>query len=157
MRDPNLPVSNLASIFAKPIDRPIEGVIKADDEASLRSEVEEYILTNELARRLEEFLGAYTHYTNANGVWISGFFGSGKSHLLKMLALLLENREVEGAPRARPLPGQGRGQSQLDPERRPAQGSRDPCQEHPLQHRPEGRCDQQDAGGRPAGGLRQGL
>jgi hypothetical protein len=72
-------------------------VIKADDEAGLRSEVEEYILTNELAKRLEEFLGAYTHYTNANGAWISGFFGSGKSHLLKMLALLLENRQVEGA------------------------------------------------------------
>lgn len=86
----------MSAIFAKPIDRPIEGVIKADDEASLRTEVEEYILTNELARRMEEFLGAYTHYTNANGVWISGFFGSGKSHLLKMLALLLENRLVEG-------------------------------------------------------------
>ncbi len=98
-------------IFAKPIDRPIEGVIKADDEASLRSEVEEYVLTNEVARRLEEFLDAYTHYTNANGVWISGFFGSGKSHLLKMLALLLENRAVEGARGARPLPGQGRGKA----------------------------------------------
>ncbi len=89
--------STLSAIFAKPIDRPIEGVIKADDQARLRNEVEEYILTNELAKRLEEFLGAYTHYTNANGVWISGFFGSGKSHLLKMLALLLENRQVEGA------------------------------------------------------------
>ena len=87
----------LSAIFAKPIDRPIEGVIKADDEASLKLEVEEYILTNEVAKRLEVFLAAYTHYEGANGVWISGFFGSGKSHLLKILALLLENRVVDGA------------------------------------------------------------
>ncbi|MGB2772651.1 MAG: BREX system P-loop protein BrxC, partial [Anaerolineae bacterium] len=82
----------------KPINRPIEGVIKADDEASLKLEVEEYVLTNEVARRLETFLAAYTHYEGANGVWVSGFFGSGKSHLLKTLALLLENRVIDGVP-----------------------------------------------------------
>lgn len=86
----------LKSIFNKPIDRPIEGVIKADDEASLHLELEEYVLTNEVAKRLESFLDAYNNYENANGVWISGFFGSGKSHLLKILALLLENREIDG-------------------------------------------------------------
>ena len=88
----------LATIFAKPINRPIEGVIKADDEASLKLEVEEYVLTNEVAKRLETFLAAYTHYEGANGVWVSGFFGSGKSHLLKTLALLLENRVIDGVP-----------------------------------------------------------
>lgn len=86
----------LKSIFEKPIDRPIEGVIKADDEASLRVEIEEYVLTNEIEKRLEDFLDAYNNYQGANGVWVSGFFGSGKSHLLKMLALLLENRTVDG-------------------------------------------------------------
>ena len=88
----------LSGIFVKPVDRHIEGVIKADDEASLRQEVEEYVLTNEVAKRLNAFLDAYNKYEGANGVWISGFFGSGKSHLLKMLALLLENRPVEGVP-----------------------------------------------------------
>ena len=86
----------LNTLFKKPIDRPIEGVIKADDNSRLLTEVEEYVLTNEIEKRLEEFLGAYNNYKNANGAWISGFFGSGKSHLLKMLALLLENREIEG-------------------------------------------------------------
>ena len=38
----------LHTIFKKPVDRPIEGVIKADDEASLRLEFEEYVLTNEI-------------------------------------------------------------------------------------------------------------
>ncbi|AUZ77883.1 BREX system P-loop protein BrxC [Aeromonas hydrophila] len=87
----------LKTIFNKPVDRPIEGVIKADDEASLRLEIEEYVLTNEVEKRLESFLDAYNNYQGANGVWVSGFFGSGKSHLLKMLALLLENRQIDGA------------------------------------------------------------
>jgi hypothetical protein len=90
-------MTTLKDIFAKPIDRAIEGVIKADDDASLRLEVEEYVLTNEVEKRLESFLDAYNKYEGANGVWVSGFFGSGKSHLLKMLALLLEDREVGGA------------------------------------------------------------
>ncbi|MFZ4628907.1 MAG: BREX system P-loop protein BrxC, partial [Blastocatellia bacterium] len=88
----------LKSIFNRPVDRPIEGVIKADDEASLRLEIEEYVLTHEVEKRLESFLDAYNNYQGANGVWISGFFGSGKSHLLKMLALLLENRQIDGVP-----------------------------------------------------------
>lgn len=86
----------LKDIFEKPIDRAIDGVIKADDEASLRVELDEYVITGEIGQRLEQFLEAYNNYDTSNGVWISGFFGSGKSHLLKMLALLLENREVDG-------------------------------------------------------------
>ena len=89
-------MTKLRSIFEKDVGRPIEGVIKADDEASLRTEVEEYVLTQEIERQLARFLDAYNDYRTANGVWISGFFGSGKSHLLKMLALLLENRSIDG-------------------------------------------------------------
>jgi hypothetical protein len=88
---------NLKTIFKKPVDRQIEGVIKADDEASLHLEIEEYVLTNEVEKRVESFLDAYNNYEGANGVWISGFFGSGKSHLLKMLALLLEDRKIDGS------------------------------------------------------------
>ena len=82
----------LSTVFEKPIDRHIEGVIKADDEANLRQEVEEYVLTNEVAKRLDAFLAAYNDYQGANGVWISGFFGSGKRR----------------HPGARPLPAQNR-------------------------------------------------
>ena len=82
----------LNDIFSKRINRPIEGVIKADDASSLLNEIEEYVLTNEVQKSLSLFLSAYNDYSAAtqNGVWISGFFGSGKSHLLKMLSLLLE-------------------------------------------------------------------
>ncbi|WP_448390536.1 BREX system P-loop protein BrxC [Microbacterium aurum] len=89
----------LQEIFAKDVQRPIEGVVKADDSRNLGTEVEEYVLTNEAAKGLEQLLEAYTNYTNANGVWISGFFGSGKSHLLKMLAHLLGDVEGQDFPR----------------------------------------------------------
>lgn len=90
----------LNQIFAKDVQRPIEGVIKADDASHLGEEVEEYVLTNEAAKGVEQLLEAYTQYTNANGVWISGFFGSGKSHLLKMLAHLLGDVEGQAFDRA---------------------------------------------------------
>jgi len=85
----------IGDIFTRSIDRPIEGVIKADDDTNLATEVDEYVLTGETAAAMEDLLETYAgRFTGGNGVWISGFFGSGKSHLLKMLAHLLGN--VEG-------------------------------------------------------------
>lgn len=86
----------LNEIFSKDINRSIEGVVKADDTAHTFDEVEEYVITNELTSKLEDFFEAYAHYKGANGVWISGFFGSGKSHLLKILSYILEDKEYEG-------------------------------------------------------------
>ena len=91
--------TSIASLFARPIYRYIDGVIKADDQSALRTEVEEYVLTQEAGQRLLAFLEAYNDPSiPATGAWISGFFGSGKSHLLKMLALILENRVIDGKP-----------------------------------------------------------
>jgi hypothetical protein len=125
----------LKSIFQKPVDRPIEGVIKADDEASLRLELEEYVLTQEVEKRLESFLSAYNHYEVANGVWVSGFFGSGKSHLLKVLALLLENRTIDGMPALDLFLPKCKDNEILRADLKK--------EKHPVQHRPEGRPDQQ--------------
>ena len=147
----------LNEIFAKDVQRPIEGVIKADDVAHLGTEVEEYVLTNEAAKGLELLLEAYTNYTNANGVWISGFFGSGKSHLLKMLAHLLGDVEGQDFDRAKvvgELPRQGHRRL---PARPADQGRAHPGQEPAVQHRPEGHADQQGPDRRLAQGVRQGL
>lgn len=82
---------SIRSLFEKDVDRLIEGVIKADDERHLATEVEEYVITNEVDKRLGDLLDHYADGEGSNGVWVSGFFGSGKSHLLKMLSLLLQN------------------------------------------------------------------
>ena len=92
----------IKDMFAKPIDRDIKGVIKvgqADDE-NIRQELEEYVVTRELQKHFADFFGSYKKgingHTDKMGVWISGFFGSGKSHFLKILSYLLGNKEVNG-------------------------------------------------------------
>ncbi len=81
-------------LFLKPVDRPIDGVIKADDARNLQTELEEYVVTRDVALGLDTFTHRYLHEVTANGVWISGFFGSGKSHLLKILSLILDGKPL---------------------------------------------------------------
>ncbi len=83
----------IRDLFEKQIDRYIETVVKADDRDNISDEISEYVITNEIARKIRDFFYAYTNYSGANGVWISGFFGSGKSHLLKILSYVLANKE----------------------------------------------------------------
>ena len=92
----------LQNIYKADINRDINGVIKVaqDDEQSIVQELTEYIITKELRRHFNTFLNHYEHSleqpTDKIGVWISGFFGSGKSHFLKMLSYLLSNKTVGG-------------------------------------------------------------
>jgi len=89
-------------MYKADINRNINGVIKVaqDDERSLEQELREYIITKELRRHFSTFLKHYEasleQPTDKIGVWISGFFGSGKSHFLKMLSYLFENPIVAG-------------------------------------------------------------
>ena len=93
---------HIEQILAKNIDRPLDGVVKASNSAQLETEVNEYVITTEVAGHLGKLLDTYTQPGNpeSNGVWISGFFGSGKSHLLKMLAYLLGDVDGSGIDRA---------------------------------------------------------
>lgn len=92
----------IRDLFAKDIDRPINGVVKVsqDDSASLEQELSEYVVTRELSRHFSDFFESYCAALDAPtdriGVWISGFFGSGKSHFLKILSYLLSGKEVAG-------------------------------------------------------------
>lgn len=92
----------LKDMYLKRIDRDIKGVIKVgqDDYENVNQELEEYVLTEELNKHFDEFFDNYKKgilgQTDKMGVWISGFFGSGKSHFLKILSYILENREIDG-------------------------------------------------------------
>lgn len=91
----------LRNLYSKDITREIQGVIKVDDEHSIAQELDEYIVTEEIARHLDIFFDAYSKglgvsRTEQMGVWLSGFFGSGVSHFLKIVSYLLDNREVNG-------------------------------------------------------------
>ena len=93
---------SIEDIFFKDLKRPINGVVKADqaDDATVYQELDEYVVTNELERHFRNFFDAYStdlsdpSIANRVGVWISGFFGSGKSHFLKTLSYLLANIEA---------------------------------------------------------------
>lgn len=86
-------------MYEKRIDRPIDAVVKASSVEHLANELEEYVITPELAGHLNRFFDEYNDPdATGNGAWISGFFGSGKSHMLKILATLLENKDVAGKP-----------------------------------------------------------
>ena len=87
-------------MFAKRIDREIQGVIIVGqgEETNVSQELDEYVVTRELQKHFADFFSAYKKgilgTTPKMGVWISGFFGSGKSHFLKILSYLLENKQV---------------------------------------------------------------
>ncbi len=92
----------IQNIFAKPIDRDIKGVIKVGqgEDENIKQELEEYVVTRELQKHFADFFSSYKRgivgTTDKMGVWISGFFGSGKSHFLKILSYLLANKVVDG-------------------------------------------------------------
>lgn len=99
---------HIKNIFAKNLFRPINGVVKADqrDESIVWQELDEYVVTRELDKHFVKFFDTYlSAMDNPNdpavasrmGVWVSGFFGSGKSHFLKILSYLLGNCQAHNA------------------------------------------------------------
>ena len=88
-------------IFKKDISRQINGVIKADQTDKVYNELEEYVITKEVDKHLRQFVDAFllgidrkkdVDISAKMGVWVSGFFGSGKSHFIKILSYLLSNQ-----------------------------------------------------------------
>jgi Family of unknown function (DUF6079) len=98
--------SLIKSLFANDIFRSIEEVIKVDqkDEEIIRLEIDEYVMTDAIARHYADILDGFAETPNKPhegvGVWVSGFFGSGKSSFAKLLGLALENRSIAGTPAA---------------------------------------------------------
>ena len=92
----------IKDLFEREINRAINGVVKADqlDESSVWQELDEFVITRELNQHINDLVAVLLstmepgeRAADKNGIWISGFFGCGKSHLIKVLSYLLENKE----------------------------------------------------------------
>jgi hypothetical protein len=96
----------IKSLFANDIYRRIEEVIKVDqtDDEILRDEINEYVVTDAIRAHYTSIYEAYSETPNRPhdgiAIWVSGFFGSGKSSFAKMLGFSIENRLVAGEPAA---------------------------------------------------------
>lgn len=92
----------IRDIFENQIDRHIDPVVEIGGETdkSRQAELEEFVVTRQVGEHLKAFFKYYINTSRTGkgdvGVWISGFFGSGKSHFMKMLAYLLQNEEIGG-------------------------------------------------------------
>ena len=94
----------IQDLFERDIHRPINGVIKADqlDESSIWQELDEFVVTRELTGHITDLVAlllstmeSETEAVSKNGIWVSGFFGCGKSHFIKVMSYLLDNEEHE--------------------------------------------------------------
>ena len=94
--------TKIQDIFVRDITRELNGVIKVDqeDEKNVFTELDEYVVTRESLKMFNDFFSNFQNSlhnpTDKVGVWVSGYFGSGKSHFIKILSYLLENRNVKG-------------------------------------------------------------
>jgi len=91
-------MNNIKDILTISLDEEIKGVIdlSSQDEKEIVSELEGFILTESLAKHLNDFCDEYVSGTMQSGIWLSGFYGSGKSYFAKMLGYLLRNPVLEG-------------------------------------------------------------
>ncbi|MFW6389689.1 MAG: BREX system P-loop protein BrxC [Halanaerobiales bacterium] len=88
----------IRDLFKMNFEKEIEAVIKVGeyDEKSATEEINNYIVTDQIADNLESFIDYYDGLRKDTGVWISGFYGSGKSYLAKIIGYLLENPDLMG-------------------------------------------------------------
>jgi len=95
-------MGTIRDLFLKPVDRKIEEVIKVDqdDVSTVRDELDEYVFTESIGMHfktiLDEIAKAAVNPHEGIGVWVSGFFGSGKSSFAKILGYTVAARDLGG-------------------------------------------------------------
>ncbi len=96
----------IRDLLERDLDHAIEEVIKVDqtDERAVHAELTEYVVTERISAEYRELLDAIAEAParphEGIGVWVSGFFGSGKSSFAKNLGYVLANRDILGTPAA---------------------------------------------------------
>src|SRR5438270_10862843 len=103
--DPVAAPCTVADLLARDVSQRIEPVVKVYDLDRLADDLRQFVITNTLAEELKKFLDSFTESLRARlrggrsgdgmGIWLWGFFGSGKSHVAKVLGYLLQNDVVD--------------------------------------------------------------
>ncbi len=90
----------IKEILKLDINEDIKSVIDLEDQSEneIQSEIESYIITDGLGMHLSKFVSQYTSNIKETGVWLSGFYGSGKSYFGKMLGYIIDNKMINGTP-----------------------------------------------------------
>ncbi|HEY7415365.1 MAG TPA: hypothetical protein VH593_09245, partial [Ktedonobacteraceae bacterium] len=92
----------IKDLLKRDLSERIEEVIKLNqaDEETVYTELTEYVATDRIRDHYRTLLRAMAEAPaephEGIGVWISGFFGSGKSSFAKNLGYVLQNRTVQG-------------------------------------------------------------
>jgi hypothetical protein len=90
----------IKDILTIDLSEDIKNVIDLEDisETAIQSEIENYIITDGLAKEYANFVSIFTSNIIETGVWLSGFYGSGKSYFGKLLGYMMSNRLINGTP-----------------------------------------------------------
>src|SRR5213080_3027132 len=95
-------MTTIGDLLTRDLTRKIEEIIQVDqaDEQSVYAEITEYVATDSIRDQYHDLLKALadapTEPHESVGVWVSGFFGSGKSSFAKNLGYALQDRKVLG-------------------------------------------------------------
>lgn len=91
-------MTKIKDILSIRLEDDIKSVIDLNqqDESSIMDELDGFILTESLAKHLADFCDFFTSNTAQPGLWLSGFYGSGKSYFSKMIGFLLKNPSIQG-------------------------------------------------------------
>lgn len=91
-------MTKIKDILSIRLEDDIKSVIDLNqqDESSIMDELDGFILTESLAKHLADFCDFFTSNTAQPGLWLSGFYGSGKSYFSKMIGFLLKNPTIKG-------------------------------------------------------------
>jgi protein-arginine kinase activator protein McsA len=93
-------MTKIHEILKLNLEEDIKSVIDIEDrsEAEVKYEIDSYIVTENIGKYFSDFASKFTSNIKETGVWISGFYGSGKSYFGKMLGYVLENSDILGTP-----------------------------------------------------------
>ena len=93
-------MTKISNILTLDLQEDIKNVIDLEDrsELEIQQEIESYIVTEGIGQHLYNFTNQYTSNIKETGVWLSGFYGSGKSYFGKMLGYIIDNPMINGTP-----------------------------------------------------------